>query len=370
MSISVFPAKSNSALPQLQRRITTTGLLDLGTIRNCYFILAGGGGGGAGGGSTPCGGGAAGAIAGSLAFQQVHLTIGAGGTGGGAGGAGTDGGHSYMSRLQERAYNIQNAVDATYVSCSGGAGGNPSGSSTAGYPPNPGAPTISGVGSYNFYAGSPGAGSNGGASTPIPTLGTSYGLTWPRNHFISSWISNFTNYWANPTSSTGAGSYTYQPGFAGLFNTMHASTNNFAWDGTLRENTIWTSGSGAGGTILPYSGGAAGGINQAGGSGGDGLLAGGGGGGGTGSNQFGGVGGSNIFFNGQNRATGTANGAGGGGGGAGVASAGTAGANGTTGVAGAGGAGGLGGGGGGAGGNGNTSGVGGKGGDGVFLLFY
>ena len=46
MAISVFPAKSDSALPQLQRRITTTGYLDLGTIRNCYFILTGGGGGG------------------------------------------------------------------------------------------------------------------------------------------------------------------------------------------------------------------------------------------------------------------------------------------------------------------------------------
>jgi hypothetical protein len=380
MGISVFPVKTSGAMPQLQRVVTSTQAIDMGTIRNCYVILAGGGGGGAGG-TTPgasvysgSGGGGGGAIAGPILFQQAYVTIGSGGAGAGPAGGGNsvggDGGHSYLTKIGYANANSTTGRRASYISASGGRGGvNSTGAGSAPFGPNPGSPSISNVNTYVYMIGNTGGTAEGTGAGGYTGANSGYGYDSYNYNMVKNWISNELIWFTSGSSGTISGeSPTDRATFWGGISTP----TSFDWNGS-NQTYLWSSGTLAASRIPPYSGGGPMNNTSTAKNGGGGPFTGGGGGGAYGSSATG-VGGANYFFQSPNRSTGESSAGGGGGGGAGVLTAGAVGGNssGNT-ISGNGGAGGLGGGGGGGGGTGNgstTAGTGGNGGAGAFLIFY
>lgn len=369
MSIRAFPAKSSGG-PQLQKVITNTGNVDLGTIRNTYVIITGGGGGGGGSNGTfsGAGGGAAGALGGPMMFQEIHATIGAGGAGSSTA-TGGDGGNSWLTRVGFReggASGITAVRQGIYISAPGGRGGPANGGGVAGWAADQNGPSISNVDTTLFWIGCPGGGS-GGTGTSIGAMAAANAIYQSHaGSYMQNWRTNFNAFFNSTSATSPAVTYGFQLPFAQLIepnvNTLTdpaAAQMRFQFTtGTVGTTTLsYTGAQGVSGAAIGFNGGSA--I----------FCASGGSGAGSNSNR-GGIGGNNIFFNSPPWATGNASNGAGGGGGAGAAAPGTSGSAPVTG-GGAGGAGGLGGGGGGGRGLGSAgTATGGAGGNGAFLIFY
>ena len=381
MAVSVFPAKGGA--PQVQKTITSSGAIDLGTIRTFYFILAGGGGGGGANASSVInaggGGGAGGVVSGKLAMQSFYATIGAGGISSG-GGTGTNGGSSSISKIGSgrgvTATGSQGNAACVVAGGGGGGGVNLAGSFAAGGTACSTAPTLSGVTTAKTVVGDSGSSGNGGGTQNtsgwFPTQMTS--ITYPA---FEGWNNNsggYGQYLGGSAYTTAWSTYDL------LFNPWTTPNQILKPDADTFTFPMASFMTGTGSHCgAAYGGDGASAVGSFGNNGSPGMFAGGGGGGGGGTAaRRGGWGGSTALVSGSTQGALAGGGYGGGGaGGTGILAAGTSGTAGNTvsGFPGTGGTGGLGGGGaGGAGGKAIAGGTslsdGGTGGAGALILFW